>query len=201
MIGGRRVALGEKPTEIWVYRNLFTSLQRPHEVRLIFVDAYSTGDYKLATNLDEVIPGTMGMETEFAPNLAFTHELHKEEAERARAYFQRALFNFSWEFVKKRDKESGSTLLICIALPYDKILFAKVEGRLKAKMVMGIQLKSDEKIIWQFREDILDQVKGEDWKLDIPVTKRLDKGKYSIYMRLQNTSGDQKVEKLLPLKM
>lgn len=209
MTGSRRVATGEKPTEIWVYRNLFSSLQRPHVVRLIFVDTYGTGDYKLTTNLDEALPGTMGIETEFAPNLALTHELRKEEAARAKLHLQRALFNFSWEFIKRKDKKLRSNLLIHTALPFQKILFAKEENRLKAKLEMMIQIKIEDNIIWQFREEYdlnyreetLQQMKGMDWEKDIPVTEWLKKGDYSVYMRLRNLTGDQEIEKLLPLNM
>lgn len=210
MTDSRRVATGEKPTEIWVYRNLLSSLQRPHIVRLIFVDAYGTGDYKLTTNLDEIIPGTMGIETEFAPNLVFTHELRKEEAERAKIHLRRVLFDFSWEFIKKKDKELGSNLLISIALPYKKIIFSKVDNRLKAALEIEIQIKSsDDRIVWQFqevydldfRENLLEQIKEEAWELQIPVKHWLSKGHYTVYLRLRNADGDQQVEKLLPIKM
>jgi len=153
MTDSRRVATGEKPTEIWIYRNLFSSLQRPQIIRLVFVDAYGTGDYKLTTNIDEVLPGTVGIETEFAPNLVFMHELRKEEAIRAQLKLQQALFDFSWEFIKKKNKDLGSNLLISIALPYKKIVFTKIDNRIKARLEMEIQIKSSEdKIIWQFRE-------------------------------------------------
>ncbi len=209
MTESRRVATGEKPTEIWVYRDLFSSLQRPQVVRLVFVDTHGTGDYKLTTNLDEILPGTMGIETEFAPNLAFAHELRKEEAERANFHFQRALFNFSWEFTKRKDRELGSNLLIHISIPYDKFLFAHVENRLKAQLEIEILIKKEETVIWQFkdnydlnfREDALEQFRGENWELEIPVTEWLNKGDYSVYIRLQNLTGDQEIEKLLPLDM
>lgn len=210
MIDGARRAKGEKPTEAWLYRNLFSALQRPHEVRLIFVDTYGTGDYKLSTNINEVLPGTMGIETEFAPHLPFTHELRKEESERSRVHLQRALFDFSWEFIKRKDKELGSNLLIHIALPYKKLVFAKSENRVKAKMELEIQIKSaEERVLWQFkeeydldfREERLEQIKEAAWEVNIPVIQWLAKGHYTVYIGLKNSSGDQKVEKLLPLKM
>ena len=51
------------------------------------------------------------------------------------------------------------------------------------------------------REEFLKQNKQSVWEAKIPVTHWLDKGKYSVYMRLENLSGDQQIEKLLPLKM
>lgn len=210
MVEGQRYAAGEKPTEIWVYYNLFSSLQRPHAVRLVFVDAYGTGNYRLTTNLDEVIPGSMGIETQFAPNLALTHELNKEEAGRAKLFLQRALFDFSWELVRKKDKELGSNLSLNITLPYEKIVFAKEKGRLMAIIEMEIQIKrTNGEIVWQFkneykldfREEFLKQNKKGIWEAKIPVTHWLDKGKYSLHMRLKNLSGDQEIEKLLALKI
>lgn len=206
----RRVATGEKANEVWVYYNLFSSLQRPHVVRLVFVDTHGTGDYKLTTNVDELIPGMMGIETEFAPNLFLTHELHKEESERAKRHLKRALFNFSWEFIKEKNRELGSNLLIHLLLPYKKIIFLEKEGRLKAKIELDVQVKSAvDDIIWQFedvytldfREEFLEQNIEENWEVGIPVKKWLKKGEYSVYLRLRNLSGDQEIEKLLPLKM
>ena len=210
MIEGERRAVGEKPTEVWVYYNLFSSMQKPHVVKLVFVDAYGAGDYKLATNLEEVIPGRMGAGTEYAPNLAFTHELYKEEAEKARRLLQRALFDFSWEFIKKKNRELGSNLLIHVVLPFKKIIFVEEEDRLKANLELEIQLKSiTDEIIWQFKdehelnfgEQSLKVNKEGVWELGIPVTQWLEKGNYSVYFSLKNTRGNQEIEKLLPLKM
>lgn len=210
MDDSRRVATGEKANEVWVYYNLFSSLQRPHVVRLIFVDTHGTGDYKLTTNVDELIPGMMGAETEFAPNLFLTHELHKEESERVKRHLKRALFNFSWELIKEKNRELGSNLLIHLLLPYKKIIFREKEGRLKAKMELDVQIKSAaDEVIWKFedvytldfREEFLKQNIEEVWDVEIPVKEWLKKGEYSLYLRLKNLSGDQEVEKLLPFKM
>ncbi|MFQ5722258.1 MAG: GWxTD domain-containing protein, partial [Candidatus Aminicenantales bacterium] len=210
MVEGRRYASGEKPTEVWVYYNLFSSLQRPHTVRIVFVDTYGTGDYKLATNIEEVIPGRIGAENLFGPNLAFTHELNKEEAARQRLHLQRALFDFSWEFLKKKNKELGSNLTLHLMLPYNKMLFIKRDQRLTAILNLEIQIKdTSDKIVWQYgneykvdlREELIKENKQGAWEINIPVTKWLDKGSYSVYLKLTNSSADQKVEKLLPLKM
>jgi len=210
MVEGRRYASGEKPTEVWVYYNLFSSLQRPHAVRIVFVDTYGTGDYKLATNIEEVIPGGIGAENMFGPNLAFTHELNKEEAARQKLHLQRALFDFSWEFLKKKNKELGSNLILHLGLPYSKMLFIKRDRRLRAVLNVEIQIKdASDKIVWQhkdeykvdLREEFIKENQQGTWEVDIPVTKWLNRGDYSVYIKLTNSSGDQKVEKLLPLKI
>lgn len=210
MVEGRRYASGEKPTEVWVYYNLFSSLQRPNTVRIIFVDTYGTGDYKLATNIEEVIPGSIGAENMFGPNLAFTHELNKEEAARQKLHLQRALFDFSWEFLKKKNKELGSNLTFHLSLPYNMVLFIKKDRKLKAVLNLEIQIKNaSDKIVWQYqdeckldlREEFIKENQQAMWEVDIPVTKWLGKGAYSVYIQLRNISGGQKVEKLLPLKM
>jgi len=210
MTGSRRVAAGEKPSEIWVYYNLFGSLQRPHAVRLIFVDTHGTGDYSLTTNLDELVPGTMGGETQFAPNLIITHELYKEESERAKRHLKKSLFNFSWQFFKTKKKELGSNFLIHLLLPYKKIIFEEEGGRLEAKLELEIQIKdAADEIIWSFKDEytlgftekFLERNKEGKWEAEIPVTKWLEKGEYAVFLRLKNLSGDQEIEKLLPLKM
>lgn len=209
MTGSRRISSAEKPTEIWVYHELFSSLQRPQSIRLVFVDTHGTGDYKLTTNIDEVLPGTMGAQTEFAPNLALAHELGKEEAERIKLNLQRELFNFFWEFIKQKDRALESNLLIHIVLPYEKILFAQVENRLKANIELEIQIKSESKVIWEyyeqydlnFREDDVDKLKGANYELNIPVTQWLKKGEYLVYIRLHNLTGNQETKKLLPIKI
>lgn len=206
----RQLAAGEKPSEIWIYYNLFTSLQKPQVVRIVFVDTHGTGDYRLITNLNELVPGTMGIETQFAPDLAYMHELSKEEAFRARSSLQKLPFDFSWELLKTKNKEIGSNLLVHITLPFDKIVFVKENDTLKAAIELDALIKdSADKIIWQFekkynlnfQEDFLNQNKGGFWEAEIPVKKWLKKGNYSVYLRLSNLSGDQEIEKLLPLKI
>lgn len=210
MTDSRRVASGEKPNEVWIYYSLFSSLQKPHVTRLVFVDSSGTGDYRLISNLNELLPGTMGIETQFAPDLAYIHELSKEESARAKIHLQKVLFDFSWEFIKKKNRELGSNLLIHIALPYKKIIFAKEKDMLKANMELEAQLKDTaDKIIWQFGEEYKLSFRDEFFKqnkegfldIEIPVKKWLKKGNYSVYIRLKNLSGDQEIKKLLPLKM
>ncbi len=210
MTGSRRVASGEKPNEVWIYYSLFSSLQKPHVTRLVFVDSSGTGDYRLISNLDELLPGTMGIETQFAPDLDYIHELSKEESARAKIHLEKVLFDFSWEFIKKKNRELGSNLLIHIALPYKKIIFAKEKDMLKANMELEAQLKDTaDKIIWQFGEEYKLSFRDEFFKqnkegfldIEIPVKKWLKKGNYSVYIRLKNLSGDQEIKKLLPLKM
>ncbi len=204
----RRVATGEKPTEVWVYYNLFSSLQRPHAVRLLFVDLHGTGDYTLTTDLDEVIPG--GLHALINPDLVFTHEIYKEEAERSRLRVKRALFDFIWEFLKIKDKETGSNLSIRMAVPYRKIIFGGGEGRFEAKLELEIQVRDEaDKLVWEKREtygldfsqSFIDRNKDGLWEKIIPVATPLRRGRYQAYLSLRNLTGDQWVEKLLSLKM
>jgi len=208
MTTGRRVATGEKATEIWVYYNLFSSYQQPHSAELFFVDSDGTGDYRLSTNIDEVIPG--GIDALLNPDIRFTHELYKEEAERAKLYLQRALFDFSWELIKQKNKEIPSNLLVRLILPYKKIVFKAEERSLRARIKLTIHIiDTSEKVIWKhekehdldFTEKFIEENKEGTWSVEVPVVLLLDKGKYSVYIRLENPLGDQIIEKLLPLKM
>ena len=207
-IQGQRVATGEKPTEVWVYYSLFSSLQRPHAVKLVFVDSQGTGNYTLTTDLDEIIPS--GIHTSFEPDLIFTHELYKEEAKKAALRSKRELFDFSWELLKVKNKEAGSNLSVLISLPYRKIIFVDDQGTLRAGLDFHLEIRDvSATIVWQqdkdsqleFKQAQLEQNKEGSWEITVPVLRWLEKGRYSLYIRLENRTGGQLIEKLLKLKM
>ncbi|MCP2519325.1 GWxTD domain-containing protein [Candidatus Aminicenantes bacterium AC-708-M15] len=204
MVESERYARGEKPTEIWVYYNLFSSFQRPHIVRLVFVDEYGTGDYKLATNIEEVIAGKIP--TFIGPNLWFLHEYNKEEAIRIQQQMRKALFDFNWQFIPQKNKELNSNLLIRIEMPYEKIIYMVEDNYYKAKLNLLIEVKDEKNNkIWSFLKDYeliltkreFDKRKQESWVLEIPIKYWFGKGIYSFYISLRNISGDQEVKKLL----
>lgn len=208
MTSGQRVATGEKPTEVWIYYNLFSSFSQPHSVEIVFVDSDGTGDYRLSTNIDEAIPG--GIDALLKPDLVFAHELHKEEAERARLFLQRALFDFSWVFIKQKNKELPSNLLLELVCPYKKIIFKAEEGNLRARMELSIRITdASKRVVWEhekgydldFAERFVEVNEGGEWKVEVPVASWLERGEYSVYISLKNPLGDQFIEKLLPLKM
>jgi len=208
LTGGGRVATGEKATEVWVYYDLFSSFQQPHMIRLIFVDSQGTGDYTLTTDLDEVIPG--GLHTSLEPDLLFIHELHKEELERARLRLKRSLFDFSWELVKEKNKNLGSNLAVLITLPHKKVIFIDSQGRLRARLDLQIRVRDvSEKPVWEYRKEYeldfkpeyLEENREGVWGVSVPVLTWLEKGRYSVYIRLENTSGEQLIEKLLRIKI
>lgn len=207
-LDSRRVATGEKPTEIWVYYNLFSSLQRPHAVKLVFVDIHGTGDYTLTTDLDEVIPG--GVHALIAPDLNFIHEFYKEEAERSKLRIKRALFDFNWEFLKQKDREKGSTLSIRIVLPYKRLIFGGEEGRFAARIELDVEVRDEAgQAVWgkslaydlDLSERFLEQNREGSWETVVQVENPLPPGKFQVYLSLRNSTGDQWVEKLLPLRM
>ncbi len=205
---GQRVATGEKPTEIWVYYNLFSSFQRPHAIKLVFVDSHGTGNYTLTTDLDEIIPG--GLHATFAPDLVFTHELYKEEAKKAALRYQRELFDFSWELIKVKNEEAGSNLSVLISLPYRKIIFADDQGILRAGLNLHLEVRDvSGAVVWQrdkdsqleFKQAQLEKNRGGSWEITVPVLFWLEKGRYSLYIRLENRDGGQLIEKVLAVKI
>ncbi len=208
IVGTRRVAVGEKATEVWVYYNFYTAIKEPHVVKLVFVDLHGTGDYKLSTDLDELIPGAQ--HTFISPNIGFTHEFYKEEAERAKLHLKRALFNFSWEFLKAKDETTGGNLSIQVTIPYEKIIFDYATGRSLARLELDIEIQdSAGLVVWKksdgykldFPPGFIDENKDSVWETAVPVETPLARGTYKVYISLKNTDGDQWVEKLLPLKM
>jgi GWxTD domain-containing protein len=207
-IQGQRVATGEKPTEVWIYYNLFSSFQQPNAVKLVFVDSQGTGNYTLTTDLDEISPS--GLHTSFEPDLVFTHELYKEEAKKAALLYQRALFDFSWEFIKTKDKETGSNLSVLISLPYRKIIFGDDRGILRAGLDLHLEVRDvSGRVVWQqdkdsqleFKQAQLEKNREGAWETTVPVLVWLEKGRYSLYIRLENRDGDQLIEKLLAVKI
>jgi len=208
LTGGIIAATGEKASEVWTYYNLFSSLQKPSQVELVFVDSDGTGNYELATNLNQLIPG--GIDSLLRPNIEFTHELYKEENVKAKPHFLWALFDFQWELLKQEDKAANSNLLIHVILPYKKIIFLKSNTRYRADLKLDIEVQdASSMILWEHTvRHTLDVIQSEldknpdaVWEARIPVEHRLNKGNHLILMKLENESGDQFVDKLLPLKM
>jgi len=208
MLEGTIAATGEKATEIWTYYSLFSSLNRPQTVQLVFVDSDGTGDYRLVTNLDQLLPG--GLDSLLKPNLEFTHEVYKEEDLRSKPYLHWIIFNVEWELIKVKDKATDSNLSIRVALPYIKILFRSVEGHLMAELRLDIRIQdSSDRTIWEhsltdtldIRSEFSKERRDEKWEKITPVPLMLMKGKYSVYLRLENKSANQSIDKLLPLKI
>jgi GWxTD domain-containing protein len=208
MLEGAVAARGEKASEIWTYYSLFSQLNKPQAVQLLFVDSDGTGDYKLVTNLDQLLPG--GLDSLLKPNLEFTHEIYKEEDIRSKPYLRWIIFDFEWELIKAKDKSTDSNLSVHIALPYVKTLFRSVEGHLIAELKLDLKVQDEsERTLWEHSlSDTLDipsevsqERRNEKRELTIPVPMRLQKGKYFVYIRLENRSGNQSIDKLLPLKM
>lgn len=205
---GQTQASGVKPTEIWVYYNLFSHLQKPQEVRLIFVDLHGTGDYILTTDLDETIPGSL--HAAIQPNIFQVHELSKEEAARRRQFFGDELFNFSWGMVRTDDRQAGSNLTIRVQLPYKKLVFLVEGDNLRAELRLKAEVRNLKgEVVWA-EEPVfpvkltirwLEANRDAGYEIVVPVKHWLEKGEYAVYLKLVNEVGDQEVEKLLKVKI
>jgi GWxTD domain-containing protein len=201
-------SLGEKPSERWVYYDLLATRQ---VLYIDFADVYGTGNMKLATNVDQLVPGLIN--ALINPSLYLVHEIAKQEAEarkQSALMEKRILFNFHWNFIKKESKEKNSNLTLQLEIPFERIVFQEVNDRLLADMDLFIEIKDAEhEFIWDYKKvhklslhrNQLESQKGEKWILNIPVTQWLSKGPYSIYIHLQNLSAEQDVKKLLELKI
>lgn len=201
-------ASGEKPTEIWVYYNLFSHLQKPQEIRLIFVDLHGTGDYVLTTDLDETIPGSL--HAAIQPNIFQVHELSKEEAARQRQFFGGGLFNFSWQMVRTADREAGSNLTIRLQVPYKKLVFLVEGDNLRADLRLKVEVRNLKgEVVWadepafplKLTISWLEANRDANYEILVPVKYWLEKGEYAVYLKLVNEVGDQEVEKLLKVKI
>jgi len=195
-----------KPMEKWTYYKFFTSSQA---AVIYFVDTYNTGNYKLATSMYDFNPGYP--DTLKTTSITYLHDINKQEAIARRSILQnKAVFNFKWNFIKKRERKEKRNLLIHIEMPYNRIVFSQREDWLESYMELFIEIRNANQIfIWDFNETYnlsftLNQFKVEKegkLSLNIPITLWLDKGKYSVYIHLSNIYGNQEVKKLLKLKM
>lgn len=208
LLQSQRQATGEKPTEIWVYYNLFSHLQKPQEVRLVFVDVHGTGDYVLTTDLDETIPGSLHYMVQ--PNIYQVHELSKEEAARQRRFVRGELFNFSWEVIPTNDRSAGSNLTLRLQIPYKKLIFQVSDDNLEARLRLTVEVRSKQgEIAWsdeeiyplKLKESFLEANRDAAYEINVPVKKWLNKGEYAIYLRLINEIADQEIEKLIKVKI
>lgn len=197
---------GTKPSETWIYRNIFSSFEQRIFVRLDFVDVDATGDYKLVTNLREAVPGTIS--SLLSPNLTILHELNKEEFMRKRLTETKPLFDFNWEIRKIKDEESN--LLIHLGVPVKSAYFIEEEGFLKTTFRLNIRIMDpDGRILWEYRKDYPFSVSRSDvenrrieiWSLEVPVAYILPKGSYNVYIHLMNLAGEEEVKKFLPFKI
>lgn len=208
--GGRpSMGLGEKPSETWIYYNLLATSQ---VVKIDFVDAYGTGNYKLVSNIHQLTASII--DALISPNLAYLHELYKQEAQveqKQTLLLKEDLFNFQLELIKERRRERDRNLIIHIEMPYKRIIFRQeVDDKLVADMELIIEIRDAENnLIWDFDDTYhlsftprkLDSEKERNWVLNIPVTYWLDEGKYSVYINLTNLTAGQNVKKLLSMKM
>ncbi|MCX7975038.1 MAG: GWxTD domain-containing protein [Candidatus Aminicenantes bacterium] len=208
LLQSQRQATGEKPTEIWVYYNLFSHLHKPQEVRLIFVDIHGTGDYVLTTDLDETMPGSI--HSMIQPNIYQVHELSKEEAARQRRFARGELFNFFWEAIPTNDRSTGSNLTLRLQVPYKKMVFQVTEENLEARLNLKIAVRNRQgEVVWsnelvypiRIRESLLEANRDASYEINVPVNIWLNKGEYAIYLRLANEIADQEIEKLIKVKI
>lgn len=197
---------GSKPIETWIYRNILMGLQERTYVRFDFADVDGTGDYKLITDLREAVPGTLS--TVITPNLILLHELNKEEFHRKRLKGEKPLFDFNYQFKRVKSKEGN--LVIYLEFPLRNIYLEEEAGILKTELRIDIKIMDrNKKVLWEFKKDYpftvtrLDVSEGriQSWIIDIPVTETLPSGSYNVYIICVNTSGNEEIKKLLPLKI
>jgi hypothetical protein len=101
-------------------------------------------------------------------------------------------------------------MLIRIALPYKKTIFSVDKNRLQAALRLDIMVRdASQTTLWEhslsdtldLSHSTLEQDPAGAWEVSVPVPRLLDKGRYLLYLRLENASGGQSVDKLLPFKM
>jgi len=159
------------PTEIWYY-GFF---------RIMFVDPYWSGNYKLdpqsAQHIAEINKGQMT----FKPR--FTEESYG------------SIFEFDLE-IKKTQKEQT---ILRVKIPYRNIWFAAEGEKLKTTLELSLAVfDTSKRKIWEFEkqypilldEDELGGLTGQEYVIEIPVV--LEKGDYDLELELVNAVDGSK---------
>ncbi len=194
-----------KPMEKWTYYKFF-NISRAAVI--YFVDINSTGNFKIATSRRQENPDY----PDFAiyPNIAYVHDINKQESLARQAYLKKHIFNFKWDFIKDRKKGKNKELQTNIKIPYKRITFKLHDDQLIAAMELFIEIRdTNQEFVWDFYNTYsisfpyskFDSKKNSLYFFKIPLTHGLQKGKYSIYIHLINLSGNQDAKKLIQLKM
>lgn len=196
--------LTERPTEIWVYDNYLEYFSGP--LRLVFVDYYSTGDYKLTTDVN-ITPFSMVSPTRDEPDMALFQLVGEIETDE-RSLGELDIFDYdvSANIIKGRDASSAA---IFIKIPYTRLDYRRMGKNYSCDLLISAEVTDSQENILTRKEEPLSLTLSEEklkdkitnkisihkeWMLDLPP------GSEFIYFSITDNVKGKRLRKLLQAK-
>lgn len=163
-----------KPMEIWYY-GFFP---------IVFIDYAWNGDYKL--------------EPLGAQQISEINKAQKQGKSQIATKGKESIFDFDLNI----EKVEEGKVIIQIEIPYKNIWFVQEENQLKTALGLSAEIfDSSQKKVWAHKkkypislvEKNLKDIFGKDYIIQVPV--KLEPGKYSLTVELENKTGESRVRK------
>lgn len=192
--------LTEKPTEIWVYDNYPEIFSGP--LRLVFVDHYGTGDYKLTTNV-EITPFSMAAPTWDEPDLA-KYQWQGEIEMGGKGYEALAIFDYDVS-LEIEERKAGSFVSLVINVPYARVGIRQQGENYICDLIISAEVIDSQNLRVsqkgepfsrtfskdQLRDMIKDKVQiHKEWEFSLPSGKNL------VYVSVTDNMRGKKLRKL-----
>ena len=164
-----------KPREVWYYGNF----------PVIFIDHRGTGDYELDP-------------------LNVAHLLELNKAQHALQELAKPREKF-FDFEAKTRVNEKNEVIATIGLDYRKIWFTGVEDRLETTILLTVEvLDNENKIIlsdsMEYPISLQKEDIGKKDKMTIEYPLKLEKGMYTLNVKVENRAGKEKRKKTLKLE-
>ena len=195
----------ERATEIWVYDNYPEYFAGP--LRLVFVDYYGTGDYKLQTKL-EITPFSMVSPEWDPPNLA-KYQWIGEIAMDERRAADLAIFDYNVA-AEVTSSPEGPLAQVKVDIPFARLDYKKEGEKYIYDLSVAVEIRDKEKnIITRQEEEIRDSLPWErlksnitnqltihrTWSLDLPPKSHF------IYISVTDKVRGKRLRKLLTVSL
>lgn len=191
----------ERATEIWVYDNYPEYFAGP--LRLVFVDYYGTGDYRLETKL-EITPFSMVSPEWDPPNLA-KYQWIGEIAQDEKTAADLSIFDYN-ATAETSILGGGPIAQVNVDIPFARLDYRREEKNYAYDLVVAVEIRDEHKnIITRQEEAIQDSLSLErlksnianqvsiyrEWTLDLPPHS------YFIYISVTDKVRGKRLRKLL----
>ena len=196
----------ERPTEIWIYDSYPDYFKGP--LRLVFVDFYSTGDYKLTSNV-EITPYSMVSPAWEKPDLAKFQLIAKMEMDKSGLEAVR-IFDYDASIIKITSDKNQPQVSLSIEIPFASLSYHKEGDEYSCDLTLTADVVSAERLVIfkktegfsrrfsrpQLLEAIKNNLKsGWDWTL------ALDRGHNNIYVSVVDNIKGKRLRKLLTVRV
>lgn len=192
---GRIYILLGPPDERYTYPRGYSFYDNPSEVwyygffPIIFIDYSWSGDYDLTPLGARHLAQIMKAQMEWKPKIAK----------------KKVALDFKIEILKTREDE----VKILIKIPYKNIWMTERKNKLETTLKISLEIAeaSTKDNIWKdhkdysvsVKEEDIENLTSQDYLIEIPI--KLPKGTYIAAINLQNTTGEEKVEKKIKFSL